>query len=176
YTKEYLKELIHWLGPYPVQRVAHLALPDFRSGAMENNGLITYRDSLLYISDSSDINSKRYSSLVITHEMAHFYFGNLVTMKWWDDLWLNESFATAIEYFIVQKTHEKLKNIEYFEPMQFFVDNEMVSGMNLDSLASTHSVKSVINKPEDIETVFDSISYSKGATLLMQLIKYIGEE
>ncbi|MES1905509.1 MAG: peptide catabolic process, partial [Paramarteilia canceri] len=143
---------------------------------MENNGLITYRDSYLYVSEDSGLHARRYSGLVITHEMSHFYFGNLVTMKWWDDLWLNESFATAVMYLIAEVTHKRLQDVEYFEPMQYFIDGVKVAGMNLDSLESTHPVKSVITKPDLIETIFDEISYNKGAAVIMQLIDYVGEE
>ncbi|RKW00782.1 MAG: peptidase, partial [Candidatus Saccharimonas sp.] len=99
---------------FPLSKCDHIALPDFSSGAMENWGLITYRETALLAGEKSSISSKKYVALVIAHELSHQWFGNLVTMKWWDELWLNESFATMMEYLATDVLEPEWKIWEEF--------------------------------------------------------------
>lgn len=158
--------------PYPLPKIDHVALPDFSSGAMENWGLITYREiALLAEKDKTSINSKRYIATVIAHELSHQWFGNLVTMEWWDDLWLNESFASLIEYVAVDAI-EPTWNI-----WLDFASFDSISALKRDSLDGVQPVKIDVNHPDEISTLFDgAIVYAKGARLMQMLRHYIGED
>lgn len=156
--------------PYPLPKCDHVALPDFSSGAMENWGLITYREIALLASPHSSVDTRRYVATVITHELAHQWFGNLVTMQWWDDLWLNESFATMMEYIAVD-TLEPSWNI-----WRDFAANEAVMALRRDSLDGVQPVHLPVNHPDEISTLFDgAIVYAKGAKLMRMMQYYIGD-
>lgn len=157
--------------PYPLPKSDQVALPDFANGAMENWGLITYRESaLLYNPAVTSIASKQYIATVISHELSHQWFGNLVTMAWWDDLWLNESFATIMEYICVDALYPEWK------VWLDFNTNESVYALRRDSLAGVQSVKVAVNHPDEIQSVFDgAIVYAKGARLMQMMQNYIGE-
>lgn len=156
---------------YPLTKCDHVALPDFSSGAMENWGLITYREIALLASKNSSIDTRRYIATVICHELAHQWFGNLVTMKWWDDLWLNESFATMMEYLAVDAL-EPDWNI-----WRDFASNETVIALRRDSLDGVQPVHLTVNHPDEIGTLFDgAIVYAKGANLLHMVQSYIGDD
>lgn len=155
--------------PYPLAKCDMVALPDFASGAMENWGLITYREQTLLVDpDNTSLPVKQYVAMVVAHELAHQWFGNLVTMKWWNDLWLNESFASWIEYLATDHLFP-----EWSMWMQFSVD-EQQPALRLDALEHTHPIEVTINHPDEIRTIFDTISYSKGASVLQMLHTYIG--
>jgi aminopeptidase N len=158
--------------PYPLPKLDQVALPDFSAGAMENWGLVTYREvALLTDPKSSSIESKQMVALVIAHELSHQWFGNLVTMKWWDDLWLNESFANMMEYRAVEELYPEWNIWEQF------VSHESAAAKRRDSLADVQSVKTDVHHPDEISTLFDpSIVYAKGGTLLHMLLHYIGED
>jgi aminopeptidase N len=158
--------------PYPMSKLDMLALPDFSSGAMENWGLVTYRETaMLADPQHSSIESKQMVALVICHELSHQWFGNLVTMKWWDDLWLNESFANMMEYRAVDAIYPE------WHIWEQFVSHEGVSAKRRDSLADVQSVHTEVRHPDEISTLFDpSIVYAKGGTLLYMVLNYIGEE
>ncbi|HTB49129.1 MAG TPA: M1 family metallopeptidase [Verrucomicrobiae bacterium] len=158
--------------PYPLQKLDMVALPDFTVGAMENWGLMTFRESILLVDEeSTSIESRQVSALVICHEVSHQWFGNLVTMKWWDDLWLNESFANMMEYRGVDAIFPEWNIWEQF------VSHESVSAKRRDSLSDVQPVHIDVNHPEEINTVFDpSIVYAKGGTLLHMLMHYLGED
>lgn len=158
--------------PYPLPKCDHVALPDFSSGAMENWGLITYREiTLLVDSEKTSIAIKQHVSKVITHELSHQWFGNLVTMKWWNDLWLNESFASLVEYTAVDAL-EPNWNIWYD-----FASFESICALRRDSLSGVQPVKVEVNHPDEIMSLFDgAIVYAKGARLLKMLVRYIGED
>lgn len=157
--------------PYPLKKSDQLALPDFSSGAMENWGLITYRESALLTEESGDISSKQYIAKVIAHELSHQWFGNLVTMKWWDDLWLNESFANMMEYLAVDALYPDWKI------WQDFSNIEIPYALKRDSLDGVQSVRTDVNHPDEISTLFDSaIVYAKGGHLLYMVKNYIGED
>jgi aminopeptidase N len=158
--------------PYPLPKSDHIALPDFSSGAMENWGLITYREvALLADPETSGISSRQYIALVIAHELSHQWFGNLVTMKWWNNLWLNESFATLMEYIAIDALYPDW-NI-WLE----FSTRESMLALRRDSIDGVQSVQVDVHHPDEIGTLFDgAIVYAKGARLLRMLQHYIGHE
>ncbi|KAM9409838.1 aminopeptidase Ey-like isoform 2-T2 [Pholidichthys leucotaenia] len=159
---------------YPLKKSDQIALPDFGAGAMENWGLITYRETaLLYNPGVSSNGDKEWVATVISHELAHMWFGNLVTTRWWNDLWLNEGFATYVSYL----------GSDYAEPTwnmkDLIVLNEVIDVMAVDALATSHPLSSKeedIQKPADISALFDSITYSKGAAVLRMLSEFITED
>jgi aminopeptidase N len=157
--------------PYPLPKADHVALPDFSSGAMENWGLITYREIALLVDKSSSVSMREYVATVIAHETSHQWFGNLVTMQWWNDLWLNESFATIMEYVAVDALYPA------WQTWNTFASQETLSALRRDQLAGVQAVKTEVNHPDEISTLFDpSIVYAKGARLLKMLRSYIGDD
>ena len=157
---------------YPLPKSDHVALPDFSSGAMENWGLITYREScLLADPELTPESSRRFTATVIAHELSHQWFGNLVTMNWWNDLWLNESFANMMEYVAIDTLHPEWRMWEDF------ATNEVTVALRRDSLDGVQSVQADVNHPDEISTLFDpAIVYAKGGRLLVMVRKLIGEE
>ena len=156
---------------YPLPKSDHVALPDFSSGAMENWGLITYREScLLADPELTSESSRRFIATVIAHELSHQWFGNLVTMNWWNDLWLNESFANMMEYVAIDALHPEWRMWEDF------ATNEVTAALRRDSLDGVQSVQADVNHPDEISTLFDpAIVYAKGGRLLVMVRKLIGE-
>ena len=157
---------------YPLPKSDHVALPDFSSGAMENWGLITYREScLLADPELTPESSRRFIATVIAHELSHQWFGNLVTMNWWNDLWLNESFANMMEYVAIDALQPDWRMWEDF------ATNEVTAALRRDSLDGVQSVQADVNHPDEISTLFDpAIVYAKGGRLLVMVRKLIGEE
>jgi hypothetical protein len=156
---------------FPLSKCDHIALPDFSSGAMENWGLITYRETALLAGKNSSISSKKYVALVIAHETSHQWFGNLVTMKWWDELWLNESFATMMEYLATDALEPKWKIWEEFAV------NEAVLSLRRDAIDGVQAVHVPVHHPDEISTIFDgAIVYAKGARLMNMLRRYVGND
>lgn len=157
--------------PYPLPKADMIALPDFASGAMENWGLITYREQCMLVDPANtSLNTKQYVAMVVAHELAHQWFGNLVTMRWWTDLWLNEGFASWIEYLAVDHLFP-----EWEMWTQFAVD-EQQRAFKLDSLEHTHPIEVKVHHPDEIRTIFDTISYSKGASVIHMLHNYLTPE
>ena len=158
--------------PYPLPKLDMIALPDFSSGAMENWGLVTYREVAMLLDETSgSIESKQYIATVVAHELSHQWFGNLVTMKWWDDLWLNESFANMMEYRAVDAMYPE------WHIWEQFVSNEGASAKRRDSLADVQPIHCEVSHPDQISSLFDpSIVYAKGGTVLYMLMHYIGED
>lgn len=158
--------------PYPLPKSDQVALPDFSNGAMENWGLITYRESaLLYDPATTSIAAKQYIATVISHELSHQWFGNLVTMAWWDDLWLNESFATIMEYICVNALYPG------WNIWLDFNTSDSVYALRRDSLAGVQPVKVAVHHPDEINSVFDgAIVYAKGARLMQMMQNYVGEQ
>jgi len=155
---------------YPLPKQDLIAIPDFGAGAMENWGLITYREtSLLCKEDETSAAAVQWVAIVVAHELAHQWFGNLVTMYWWNDLWLNEGFASWMEY----------KGVSYTQPawhmMEQFWAKVMIPALQLDSLASSHPVSTPVKDPKEIEAIFDTISYKKGSSIIHMLENYLGE-
>jgi aminopeptidase N len=157
--------------PYPLAKCDFVALPDFASGAMENWGLITFREQVMLVDPvNTSLNIKQYVAQVVAHELTHQWFGNLVTMRWWTDLWLNESFASWMAYLAVDKLFPEWK---YWT--QFIVDEQSVA-LKLDALEHTHPIQVEVKHPDEIRTIFDAISYEKGASVLHMLQHYLGAD
>lgn len=157
---------------YPLPKADHVACPDFSAGAMENWGLITYRERVLlaYTGETAQSTFEQIA-LVIAHETSHQWFGNLVTMKWWDDLWLNESFANMMEYQAVDAMFPD------WHVWDQFVAAEGLSALRRDAVAGVQAVKTEVHHPDEISSLFDpSIVYAKGGRLLYMLKNYVGEE
>ena len=171
-TKKFLSEYEKYFGiKYPLPKLDMLAIPDFAAGAMENWGAITFRETiLLYDPKTSSTRTKQYIAEVISHEIAHQWFGNLVTMKWWNDLWLNESFATFMATKIVDRFYPEW---DYWDQ---FLDDAMNTAMSLDSLKTSHPIDVNVNHPSEIREIFDSISYDKGGCILRMLEHFVGEK
>lgn len=155
--------------PYPFDKLDILAAPDFSAGAMENAGLITYRDQLLFISEASSTVWRQAYWNVHAHELAHQWFGNLVTMPWWDDLWLNEAFATWMATRVVDELRPE------FNAPRARQDAAVVA-MQGDSLASTRRVRQPIHDFTEIAAAFDGITYRKGGAVLSMFEHFIGAE
>lgn len=157
--------------PYPLPKADHVAIPDFSSGAMENWGLITYREICMLADSTTAISSREYIATVIAHETSHQWFGNLVTMKWWDDLWLNESFATLMEYICVDALFPE------WNIWMNFATQDVLAAMRRDNLPGVQAVKTVVNHPDEISTLFDAaIVYAKGARTLAMCRAYVSEQ
>ena len=171
-AKKFLKFYEDYFGiSYPLKKLDLIAVPDFEAGAMENWGAITFReDALLYYPGTSSVADKEWIAQVIAHELVHQWFGNLVTMRWWNDLWLNESFADYMAFKAVDKHYPEL------EPWSSFLAKNANSAFALDSLQSSHPIDIDVAKPHEVKEVFDAISYSKGGMVLRMLEKYIGEK
>lgn len=157
--------------PYPLEKLDQVALPDFESGAMENWGLVTYRESCMLAEANASVGTKQSVAITVTHELSHQWFGDLVTMQWWDDLWLNESFATIMEYYATDALYPELKI------WQDFFTGDCVAALRRDSLPGVQAVQQEVNDPAEIATLFDSaIVYAKGARLVLMLMRLMGEE
>uniref|UniRef100_UPI0037E760AF glutamyl aminopeptidase n=1 Tax=Semicossyphus pulcher TaxID=241346 RepID=UPI0037E760AF len=156
---------------YSISKLDKIAIPDFGTGAMENWGLITYRETnLLYDEkESSSYNKQRVAS-VIAHELVHQWFGNIVTMDWWDDLWLNEGFASFFEYIGVERAEPT------WGMRDIMIISDVLPVMVDDALVSSHPIIVDVSTPSEITSVFDAISYSKGASILRMLEDWMGKE
>lgn len=158
--------------PYPLPHSWQLALPDFSAGAMENWGLVTYREAYLLLDpDNTSLETKQVVATVITHELAHQWFGDLVTMKWWDDLWLNESFANMMEYVAVNALQPDWHIWELFQT------SEAPMALQRDATDGVQSVHVNVNNPAEIDALFDSaIVYAKGSRMLVMVRALLGDE
>ena len=156
---------------YPLPKLDHIAIPDFAAGAMENWGAITYRETALLVDpDHSSAGTRQRVAAIVSHEMAHMWFGDLVTMAWWNDLWLNESFAS----WMGDKAVDHL--FPEWEMWTQFVMADTNSGLSLDGLKNSHPIEQEVNNPSEIGQLFDAISYSKGASILRMLEHFLGSE
>ncbi|MBF1035530.1 MAG: aminopeptidase, partial [Candidatus Nanosynbacter sp.] len=157
--------------PYPLPKLDQVAVPDFDAGAMENWGLVTYRESCLLMDETATLSDKIQIATVITHELSHQWFGNLVTMAWWDDLWLNESFANMMEYYCLDAIRPEWKVWQ-----EFFV-SDCYYALTRDVSPDIQAVKQAVNHPSEIETLFDpAIVYAKGSHLMFMLMRLMGEQ
>ena len=157
--------------PYPLEKLDHIAIPDFAAGAMENWGAITYRETALLVDPAnSSAGTRQRVAEVVAHEMAHMWFGDLVTMEWWDDLWLNESFASwmgtkAVDWLFPD-----------WEMWTQFVNMDANRALSLDGLKNSHPIEQEVKDPAEVSQLFDAISYSKGASVLRMLEHFLGPE
>ncbi|RKP04556.1 peptidase family M1-domain-containing protein [Thamnocephalis sphaerospora] len=166
---EYFAEIFG--QPYPLPKMDLIAVPDFEAGAMENWGLVTFRNVLLlWNKESSSARAKLNVASVVAHELAHQWFGNLVTMEWWSDLWLNEGFATWVGWLAVDHLFP-----EWAVWSQFVVD-EVHRGLDLDALRSSHPIEVEVSDAAEIPQIFDAISYSKGGSVIRMLSNYMGRD
>jgi tricorn protease interacting factor F2/3 len=156
--------------PFQLPKLHNVAIPEFAYGAMENWGAITYREILLHVDKDTSIRARKSVAHVIAHEIAHMWFGDLVTMRWWDDLWLNESFATFMDFKCTDRAYPDWK------VWQDFVRTSTSGAMGRDALTKTHPIMAKVHDPEEIEELFDEISYGKGASILRMIEAYIGPE
>lgn len=156
---------------YPLETCDLLAIPEFAAGAMENWGCITFRETTLLVDENnSSLANKQYVALVIAHELAHQWFGNLVTMDWWDDLWLNEGFASWIEYLAVDDLFPQ------WSMWTNFVSDDYSGALQLDALDSSHPIRIHVSDPQEINEIFDAITYRKGASVIRMLHDYVGHD
>ncbi|MBN3293815.1 PSA aminopeptidase, partial [Polypterus senegalus] len=157
--------------PYPLPKIDLIAIADFAAGAMENWGLVTYRETALLIDPKNSCSSSRqWVALVVGHELAHQWFGNLVTMEWWTHLWLNEGFASWIEYLCVDHCFPE------YDIWTQFVSADYTRALDLDALDNSHPIEVSVGHPSEVDEIFDAISYSKGASVIRMLHDYIGDE
>ncbi|GKV00096.1 hypothetical protein SLEP1_g12844 [Rubroshorea leprosula] len=167
-TLELYKE--YFAVPYSLPKLDMIAIPDFAAGAMENYGLVTYRETaLLYDNQHSAAANKQRVATVVAHELAHQWFGNLVTMEWWTHLWLNEGFATWVSYLATDSLFPEWKIWTQFL-------DESTEGLRLDGLEESHPIEVDINHAGEIDEIFDAISYRKGASVIRMLQSYLGAE
>lgn len=156
---------------FPLPKMDQVAIPDFSAGAMENWGLVTYRVVDLMLDEKEcGVNTKIRVAEVVQHELAHQWFGNLVTMDWWDGLWLNEGFATWVSWYSSNDFFPEWKVWE-----EYVADN-LQSALGLDSLRSSHPIEVPVKCADEIAQIFDSISYSKGSAVLRMISTYLGED
>ncbi len=155
--------------PYPFEKYDQLFVPEFNAGAMENAGAVTFLESYVFRSRPTEAMVER-RAVTILHELAHMWFGDLVTMRWWDDLWLNESFA---EYASTLATAEATR---WTSAWTTFSSLEKSWAYRQDQLPSTHPIVAEINDLEDVEVNFDGITYAKGASVLKQLVAWVGQD
>ena len=164
YEKQFASE-------FPLPKMDMIAIPDFSAGAMENWGLITYRVvDLLFDEKTSGASTKERVAEVVQHELAHQWFGNLVTMDFWDGLWLNEGFATWMSWYSCNTFYPEWKVWESY------VTDTLQGALSLDSLRSSHPVEVPVKRADEVNQIFDAISYSKGSCVLRMISKYVGEE
>lgn len=175
-SENFLRYFDNYFGiKYPYEKLDLIGLPDFSAGAMENIGLITSREALLQVDDrNASLNQRKAVAITISHEIAHQWFGDLVTMQWWDDVWLNEGFATWMEG----------KPVDAWKPAWNAGLDEVngdpilstLGALNVDSLASTRAIHQPVETPEQIQELFDGIAYGKTAAVLRMLESYLGPE
>ncbi len=157
--------------PYPLEKLDHIAIPDFAAGAMENWGCITYRETALLVDpDNSSAGTRQRVAEVVAHEMAHMWFGDLVTMQWWDDLWLNESFASWMGTKAVDWAFPE------WQMWTQFVNMDTNRALSLDGLKNSHPIEQEVKDPAEVSQLFDAISYSKGASVIRMLEQFLSPE
>lgn len=157
--------------PYPLPKLDMLCCTEFAMGAMENWGLVTYREvDLMIDAERASSQQKQRVAIVVAHELAHQWFGNLVTMDWWEDIWLNEGFACYMEHFCTDKL------LPDYRMWEQYTTDAMAAAQRLDSLRSSHPIQVPMARAEDVEQVFDAISYCKGSTVVRMVACVLGPE
>jgi len=175
YSVDVAKFVLHYYNtyfgiPYPLKKLDLIAIPDFEAGAMENFGAITFRETALLVDPkTASLGAKKNVEEDIAHEMAHQWFGDLVTMQWWDNVWLNEGFATWMSNKPIAAMHPEWR-----------IDQDVASGedgtLNLDARPTTHPIRAKADTPDEIEQMFDGISYGKASDVLLMVENYVGPE
>lgn len=156
---------------YPLPKIDLIAIADFSAGAMENWGLVTYRETCLLVDEEHTSAVRRqWIALVVGHELAHQWFGNLVTMEWWTHLWLNEGYASFVEFLCVNHLFPE------YDIWTQFVTETYIRALELDCLKNSHPIEVPVGHPSEIDEIFDDISYNKGASVIRMLHKYIGDD
>ncbi len=156
---------------YPLPKLDMVAIPDFGAGAMENWGMVTYRETDLLLDEfKTSLANKQRIVQVVAHELAHQWFGNLVTLSWWEDLWLNEGFATWVEVLAMDKLFPQ------WGAWDEFASSTLAYAMDLDGLANTHPIQVPVDDPRSLDEIFDAISYYKGASIINMIHQYVGAE
>lgn len=164
YYKEYFKM------PYPLPKMDLIAIGSFAAGAMENWGLVTYRETCLLVDLlKTTTQRKQWIAIIVAHELAHQWFGNLVTMEWWTHLWLNEGYATFAEFLCVANLFPE------YDIWTQFVTETWSPALKLDALKNSHPIEVPVGHPLEVDEIFDDISYSKGASVIRMLHRYIGD-
>jgi aminopeptidase N/puromycin-sensitive aminopeptidase len=175
YGVDVAKYVLHYYNnyfgiSYPLKKLDLIALPDFEAGAMENFGAITYRENALLLDPkTASIGSKKGVASVIAHEMAHQWFGDLVTMQWWDNIWLNEGFATWMENKPLEAMHPEWT-------VEQSVAADVDRTLNLDSQPTTRTIRAIADTPDEINQMFDGITYNKAGAVLLTVENFLGEE
>ncbi len=175
YSVEVAKFMLHYYNgyfgiPYPLKKLDLIALPDFEAGAMENFGAITYRETTLLLDEkTASIDAKRQVAVDIAHEIAHQWFGDLVTMRWWDNIWLNEGFATWMENKAVAAMYPEWH-------MEDIVADDLDQTLNIDAAPTTRPIRAKAETPDEINQMFDSIAYGKASHVLVMIENFIGPE
>jgi aminopeptidase N/puromycin-sensitive aminopeptidase len=167
--------ILHWYNnyfgiKYPMPKLDMIGIPDFEAGAMENFGAITYRETDFLIDEkTASLGQKKEVASVVAHEMAHQWFGDMVTMQWWDNIWLNEGFATWMETKPIAEWHPE---------WHYALDDAagLDGTLNLDSAPTTHAIRAKADTPSEINEMFDGISYGKGGAVLAMVENYLGKE
>ncbi|XP_013146811.1 PREDICTED: aminopeptidase M1 isoform X2 [Papilio polytes] len=156
---------------YPLPKIDLIAIADFSAGAMENWGLVTYRETCLLVDEEHTSAVRRqWIALVVGHELAHQWFGNLVTMEWWTHLWLNEGYASFVEFLCVNHLFPD------YDIWTQFVTETYIRALELDCLKNSHPIEVPVGHPSEIDEIFDDISYNKGASVIRMLHRYIGDD
>jgi len=158
--------------PYPMPNLDLISIPDFEPAGMENWGAITFRESSMLIDEEhSSLTNKQWVATTVAHEIAHQWFGNLVTMHWWTDLWLNEGFASYMEKLCTDHifSHWKIWNL-------YLGNNRYRNAIEIDSLKNSHAIEVELNHPDEINETFDMVSYEKGTAIIRMLAEFIGED
>jgi aminopeptidase N/puromycin-sensitive aminopeptidase len=175
YGVDVAKYVLHYYNnyfgiPYPLKKLDLIGLPDFEAGAMENFGAITYRENALLLDpNTASVGSRKAVASVIAHEMAHQWFGDLVTMQWWDNIWLNEGFATWMSNKPLEAMHPEWK-------IEQSVAADVDGTLNLDTQPTTRTIRAKADTPDEINQMFDGITYHKAGAVLLTVENYLGEE
>jgi puromycin-sensitive aminopeptidase len=170
-ARECLARLERWFAlPYPYEKLDLVAVPDFEAGAMENAGAVFFRENLLLLDPAAaTLAERKRAAEVICHELAHMWYGDLVTMAWWDDLWLNEAFATWMAFHVVDQWRPEWKMWQDFQ-------HHRAAALRLDALRHTHPIHTEVRTPAEATENFDLITYEKGASVVRMIERYLGPE